>query len=101
MIFNWFLKYVLIGYEDVFWPKKNGDKSCQSNLDKRASDFGSFFHSYLITTVFSILYVKMIIMCFLLFSIYSVLNVTFVLRRTGAAIICNAITVNTISAGCV
>ena len=22
--------------------KKNGDKSCQSNLDKRESDFGSF-----------------------------------------------------------
>ena len=30
--------------------KKIGDKSCQSNSDKRASDF-SFFLSYLITTV--------------------------------------------------
>ena len=25
-----------------FRKKKNGDKSCQSNFDKRSSDFGSF-----------------------------------------------------------
>ena len=31
--------------------KKIGDKSCQSNFDTRASDFGSFLFSYLITTV--------------------------------------------------
>ena len=30
--------------------QKNRDKSCQSNLDKRASNFGSFY-SYLITTI--------------------------------------------------
>ena len=30
---------------------KIGDKSCQSNFDTRASDFGSFLLSYLITTV--------------------------------------------------
>ena len=28
--------------EEALWPKKIGDKSCQSNSDKRASDFGSF-----------------------------------------------------------
>ena len=33
---------ILLGYEEALWPKKNGDKSCQSNSDKRASDFGSF-----------------------------------------------------------
>ena len=31
--------------------KKIGDKLCQSNFDKRLSDFG-FFLSYLITTVY-------------------------------------------------
>ena len=31
--------------------KKIGDKSCQSNFDKRSSDFGSFLVTYLITTV--------------------------------------------------
>ena len=31
--------------------KKIGDKSCQSNFDTRASDFGSFLVKYLITTV--------------------------------------------------
>ena len=41
MMFNWFLKYFL-GYEEVSWSKKIGDKSCQSNFDKRSSDFGSF-----------------------------------------------------------
>ena len=30
---------------------KNGDKSCQSNFDKKLSGFGSFLISYLITTV--------------------------------------------------
>ena len=33
---------VLLGYEEAFWPKKIEDKSCQSNLDKRALDSGSF-----------------------------------------------------------
>ena len=31
----------LLSYEEVVLPK-NGDKSCQSNSDKRSSDFGSF-----------------------------------------------------------
>ena len=33
---------VLLGHEEANGPKKNGDKSCQSNFDKRSSDFGSF-----------------------------------------------------------
>ena len=33
---------LLLGYEEAFWSKKVGDKSCQSNFDKRSSDFGSF-----------------------------------------------------------
>ena len=33
-----------------YGQKKIGDKSCQSKSDKLASDFGSFFLSYLITT---------------------------------------------------
>ena len=38
------MAYLLIisitGYEEALWPKKIGDKSCQSNSDKRVSDFG-------------------------------------------------------------
>jgi hypothetical protein len=33
---------ILLGYKKALWPQKIGDKSCQSNSDKRASDFGSF-----------------------------------------------------------
>jgi hypothetical protein len=33
---------MLLGYEEALWQKKIGDKSCQSNFDKRLSDFGSF-----------------------------------------------------------
>ena len=33
---------ILLGYEEAFWSKKIKDKACQSNLDKRASDFGFF-----------------------------------------------------------
>ena len=33
---------ILLGYEEALWPKKIGDKSCPSNSDERASDFGSF-----------------------------------------------------------
>ena len=33
---------ILLGYEKALWLKKIGDKSCQSNFDTRASDFGSF-----------------------------------------------------------
>ena len=31
-----------LSYEEALWLKKIGDKSCQSNSDKWASDFGSF-----------------------------------------------------------
>ena len=33
---------ILLGYEEALEPRKIGDKSCQSNFDKRSSDFGSF-----------------------------------------------------------
>ena len=33
---------ILLGYEEASWPKQFGDKSCQSNSDKRVSDCGSF-----------------------------------------------------------
>ena len=33
---------ILLSYEEALWQKKIGDKSCQSNFDTRASDFGSF-----------------------------------------------------------
>ena len=34
---------ILLGYEEALWPKLIiGDKSCQSNSDKRLSDFASF-----------------------------------------------------------
>ena len=33
---------IVLGYEEALWPQKIGDKSCQSNVDTRASDFGSF-----------------------------------------------------------
>ena len=41
MMFHWFPK-TLLGYEEALWPIKIGDKSCQSNFETRASDFGSF-----------------------------------------------------------
>jgi hypothetical protein len=33
---------ILLVYEEALWPKKIGDKSCQSNVDKLLSDFDSF-----------------------------------------------------------
>ena len=33
---------IVLGYEEALWPKKIEEKSCQSNFDTRASDFGSF-----------------------------------------------------------
>ena len=40
-MFDWFLK-IFLGYEEALWPKKIGDKSCQSNFDTRASDSAFF-----------------------------------------------------------
>ena len=33
----------------MHYGQKNGDKSCQSDFDKRSSDFGSFLVIYYIT----------------------------------------------------
>ena len=30
------------GCEEPMWPKEIGDKSCQTDFETRASDFGSF-----------------------------------------------------------
>jgi hypothetical protein len=32
---------ILLDYDEALWSKI-GDKACQSNFDKRLSDFGSF-----------------------------------------------------------
>ena len=41
---------IILGYEQALWPKKIGDKSCQSNFDKGLVRFWIFL-SYIITTV--------------------------------------------------